>query len=78
MSAGPTPRERYPEIWAATFGAAWVALPEEHRGVSRARLAGSIADNACQSWHEAEEARWRDIEAADVAKRGPTEPPHER
>ena len=72
-----TPRERYPEIWTAAYAVAFVTLPEEHRGVSRARLAASIADNACQSWHEAEEERWRDIEAADVAKRGPTEPPHE-
>ena len=69
-----TPRQRYPEIWAATFGAAWMRFFGEPNNVHRARIAGIEADLACQSWHEAEEERWRDIEAADVAKRGPTEP----
>ena len=68
-----TLRQRYPEIWAATFGAAWVRFSDAPTpNVKLASICAALADAACQAWHEAEEQRWRDIDAADVAKRGPT------
>ena len=55
-----TPRQRYPELWAATYGAAWVAYPGAGIAITpaaraaitmrRAEYAAEQADAACEGW----------------------------